>query len=192
MYDPAVACFHDFFESGASLWQRGGEWSIVTLPDGDQAMTDSPAGPYKNAGDYDSEAITYTTYITSQLFNVDDCPSPILTFRHDYVIPRMGTSQDLGRVEISTDGGATWTELARYSSPIIEAEQQQAVDVTSSEWADVNWQSVGISLRTYTGWVQLRFGLEVDRYLSEKGWVLDDVMIKQGRVVFLPTILKGE
>jgi hypothetical protein len=122
---------------------------------------------------------------------MENCPNPVLTFRHDYVIAQMGTSQDIGRVEISTDGGATWMELARYGSPVIEAQQQTAINVTSSEWTEANWQSVGISLKSYTGTVQLRFGLEVDRYLSEKGWVLDNVMVKQIRVVFLPTILKG-
>jgi hypothetical protein len=66
------------------------------------------------------------------------------------------------------------------------------VDTTSPEWADANWEKVRISLETYTGTVQLRFGLEVDRYLSEKGWVLDDVMVKQTRVVFLPVVLRGE
>jgi hypothetical protein len=50
LYDPAEACFYDFFESGASRWQRGGEWDIITLPSGEQAITDSPTGPYKNAG----------------------------------------------------------------------------------------------------------------------------------------------
>jgi hypothetical protein len=192
IYDAVEACFHDFFESGAGQWQRSGEWSIVTLPNGDQAMTDSPAGPYKSAGDYDGEAITYTTYITSQPFSVDDCPSPVLTFRHDYVIAQMSTSQDVGRVEISTDDGATWRELARYGSSLsFETQGLGATGVTSSEWADAKWQSVGISLSAYTGTVRLRFGLEVDRYLSDKGWVLDDVMVKRTKVIFLPTILKG-
>lgn len=192
IYDAAEACFHDFFESGAGQWQRSGEWNIVSLPNGDQAMTDSPAGPYKSAGDYDGEAITYTTYITSQPFSVGDCPSPVLTFRHDYVIAQMGTSQDVGRVEISTDDGATWRELARYGSSLsVETQGLGATDASSSEWVDANWRSVGISLRAYTGTVRLRFGLEVDRYLSDKGWVLDDVMVKQSEIMFLPTILKG-
>jgi hypothetical protein len=40
--------------------------------------------------------------------------------------------------------------------------------------------------------VQLRFGLEVDRYLSEKGWVLDNVVVRKIQVVFLPTVLRDE
>jgi hypothetical protein len=192
VYDAATACFHDFFESGAGQWQRSGEWSIVTLPDGDRAMTDSPAGPYKSARDYDGEAITYTTYITSQPFSVDDCPAPVLTFRHDYVIAQMGASQDVGRVEVSTDDGATWRELARYGSNIsVGTRGLGSADMTSSEWMDADWQRVKISLGAYTGTVRLRFGLEVDRYLSDKGWVLDDVMVKRTELVFLPTILKG-
>ena len=68
----------------------------------------------------------------------------------------------------------------------------------SPEWTEVSWKDVEIDLSTYTGTVRLRFSLEVDQDVSDKGWVLDDVMVKSGSGtspetnVFLPIILKEE
>ena len=42
LFDPAEAVFYDFFESGSGQWTIQGDWGIVALPDGNQAMTDSP------------------------------------------------------------------------------------------------------------------------------------------------------
>jgi hypothetical protein len=193
LYRPARARFYDFFESGAGKWERGGEWDVIVLPDGEPALTDSPAGPYKSAGDYDSEAVTYTTAITSQRFSLAGCITPTLTFRHDYVIAHVGSSQDVGRVEISTDDGATWAELASYSGGGIFGEQAQGTQAPGSlEWADVEWEEVEIDLSAYGGTARLRFNLEVDRYVADKGWVIDDVMVTcgDGYVIFLPVVLR--
>jgi subtilisin-like proprotein convertase family protein len=195
---PPNTCFYDFFESGASRWQRSGDWGIVTIvPGGERAMTDSPLGPYKSAGDYGSGIVTYTTAITSQAFNLSACTSPTLTFRHDCILAKVGSSQDIARVEISTDGGTTWTELARYSGGGIYGEGLGTQDVEAPEWADVNWKQVEISLSGYTGMARLRFSLEVDQNASDKGWVVDDVMVKgevgpsnQQHSVYLPIVLK--
>ena len=37
LFDPATACFYDFFESGAGQWQTNGDWGIVILPSGERA-----------------------------------------------------------------------------------------------------------------------------------------------------------
>jgi hypothetical protein len=194
LYDPAPGCFYDFFESGASKWQLDGAWGIAILPSGERVMTDSPTGPYLNAGDYGSGQLTHTTAITSEPFGLSEkCANPTLTFQHDYVIARVGSSEDVGRVEISTDDGLIWTELSHYSgggvyTPVAE-------DTPSPEWANANWQNVIINLSAYTGTVRLRFSLEVDQTVSDKGWVLNNVMVKSGVAtapppIFLPIIRK--
>ncbi len=192
LYDPAAACFYDFFQSGAGRWQRSGDWDIVVLPSGERAMTDSPEGPYKNAEDYGAELITYTTYVTSQPFDLQGCSIPVLLFRHDYVIDDRPPSQDLGRVEISTDAGTRWTELAHFSGGYPTG--LGAAGVRSSEWAGVRWTNVEIDLSGFTGTVQIRFGLQVDRYGADKGWVIDDVIVRSGtpawQRIFLPLVLK--
>jgi hypothetical protein len=195
LYDPAQACFYDFFQSGLGKWQWDDSWDVVTLPGGEQALTDSPAGPYWNAGDYGSGVVTHTTFITSQSFSLDECPSPLLHFRHDYVIAAGDTHRDVGRVEISTDDGVTWEPLASYSGGGVFGDQQWglAQDAASSEWADVDWQDVLIDLSPYSGTVRLRFGLEVDEAVSDKGWVIDDIRVQTAEQrIFLPLILRSD
>ncbi len=197
LYDPADACFYDFFESGAGKWQLSGTWGIAILPSGERAMTDSPAGNYNSAI---PPLLTYTTSITSPVFSLTACATPTLTFRHDYVLAKVGASQDTGRVEISTDSGATWTELARFSGGGIFGEGAGAQEVAAPEWANITWKKVGIDLGGYSGMVRLRFSLEVDQNVSDKGWVIDNVMVGPGtgtvpphnEVLFLPVILKGD
>jgi hypothetical protein len=95
-------------------------------------------------------------------------------------------------VQISTDNGATWKELASYTGGIPVGQSALAVD---PEWTDVHWKNVEIDLSTYTGMVRLRFGLEVDQWGPEKGWVIDDVMVQSGspkHTIFLPLVLKGQ
>jgi len=189
LYDPAEACFYDFFESGAGKWETSGEWGIVILPSGERAMTDSPLGTYNNAI---PPTLTHTTAITSQPFSLNDCANPVLVFRHDHAIIQEGNSQDVGRVEISTDDGTTWTELGRYGDRLLGLATQ---DVESSEWSNVNWQQVQLSLQVYTGTVRLRYSLEVDQVGADKGWVLDNVRVQSGPDsgdLFLPIIFKEE
>jgi hypothetical protein len=171
LYDPAEACFYDFFESGAGKWETSGDWGIVILPSGERAMTDSPLGTYNNAI---PPALTTTTAVTSVAFGLNNCANPVLTFRHDYVIDNRAPSQDVDWMEISTDNGATWTELRSYRGgyDIPELELQ---DVTSPEWTAINWQDVQLSLSAYTGTVRLHFSLKVDRAGADKGWVFDNI-----------------
>jgi hypothetical protein len=196
LYDPAEACFYDFFESGAGQWELSGDWGIAILPGGERAMTDSPEGNYDSAI---SPVITRTTAITSQAFSLLSCSDPVLAFRHDYVIAQGTGHQDVGRVEISTDDGASWTELTSYSGGGVFGLGMQEVE--SPEWAGVDWKEVEIDLSVYTATVRLRLSLEVDGNVSDKGWVLDDLMVKSGdgsgpppsgTDVFLPIILKEQ
>jgi subtilisin-like proprotein convertase family protein len=189
LYDQVPACFYDFFESGVDKWEVGGDWAIVILPSGERAITDSPAGNYDSAP---ASAITRTTYITSAAFDLTGCSNPVLAFRHDYIIAQVGTSRDVGRVEISTDGGVTWISLSSYSGGGIYGDQ----DWTQSgetEWSNVEWEDIVIDLSPYTGTVRLRFGLEVDQYVSDKGWVIDNVMVRSQEgvwPVFLPWVIR--
>jgi hypothetical protein len=193
LFSPDQACFYDFFESGASQWQLGGDWAIVVLPNGERAMTDSPLGPYRNAGDYGSGLLSQTTIITSKPFSLAGCANPQLTFRHDYALAKVGTSQDLGRVEISKDNGQTWTRLASYTGGSIFGVGSS--DVSSPEWATVNWKTVKVNL-PYTGTVRLRFSLTVDKEASARGWILDNLRVTAGiapaneKRVYLPLVLK--
>ena len=189
LYDPADACFYDFFGSGSGKWERSGAWDTLILPSGEWAMTDSPDGNYDSAN---PPALTHTTSITSTAFSISSCANPVLTFRHAYVIAQLGTSRDVGRVEISTDDGATWTELATFSGGGPYGDLGWSAP--GQEWAGVAWQETQISLVGYSGVVRLRFSLEVDQYISDKGWVLDEVVVRSGselkNTIYLPLVSK--
>jgi hypothetical protein len=172
LYAPSRARFYDFFESGTSRWQLSGEWGIVELPGGGRAISDSPEGNYRHAS---TRELSRTTAISSQPFSLDGLNAPLLQFRHDYVLARLGSSEDLARVEISTDDGASWQLLKSYSGGgPYGLVARQALD---SEWQDVNWKYETIDLSGYAGTLRLRFSLTVDGSVSDKGWLLDDVRV---------------
>jgi hypothetical protein len=191
------ACFYDDFESGANQWQADGEWAIVPLAAGGYALTDSPAGNYASA---EPPALLRTTAITSSVFSLDGCQEPVLTFRHDYLLAWLGLTVDVAWVEISSDGGETWSDLQAYTGggiyDIFPAGQRAGRRIglssyagslvsdpfppgaMSGEWANPDWKSVEISLAAYSGAIRLRFSLVVDQYASDKGWLIDDVIVK--------------
>jgi len=179
LFDAANACFYDFFESGSSQWELGGAWDIVAFPGGGYAITDSPGGNYDSAT---APAITRTTAITSVPFSLNGCSMPLLAFRHDYILASVGPSRDVGRVQISTDGGATWETLTGYTGGGFFGNQvwQPRETGAGDEWSNPNWRTAEIGLSDYSGTVQLRFVLEVDRDISDRGWLIDDVMVVAG------------
>lgn len=194
LFDPQEAYFYDFFESGSSKWQVSGDWGIVILPNGERAMTDSPAGAYRNAGDYGAGLTSYTSAITSQPFDLSGCANPTLNFGHDYVLAKVGESQDVGRIEISGDDGVTWNELATYTGGGIFGVSQS--DASSPEWANANWQSGQVNLSAYTGTVRLRLSLTVDAEASARGWIVDNLKVVDGssappaQPIYLPIVQK--
>lgn len=80
-----------------------------------------------------------------------------LSFYHWYEIE---TNWDKAYVEITTDGGLTWQELAMYSH-VSKGKQ---------------WSSVTIDLDPYVGQtVQIRFRFYSDSSVNYLGWILDNV-----------------
>jgi hypothetical protein len=67
---------------------------------------------------------------------------------------------DYGRVEVSTDNGATWQSLAAYTG------------------ANTTWSRAVIDLSAYRGQtIRLRFRLTTNAYLTRDGWYIDDVTV---------------
>ncbi|GIV98023.1 MAG: hypothetical protein KatS3mg057_2680 [Herpetosiphonaceae bacterium] len=186
--DPAATCFYDFFESGAGQWDLGGSWGITALPDGERVMTDSPDGSYDNA---QAPAAWHTSAITSTSFSLDDCPGALLRFDHAYVLAQLEGSQDQAHVELSRDGGASWTRLRSYSGGGIYttsrlAGRPQPQTAISEEWTDASWQRECLPLGSASGTVRLRFSLEVDQYVADKGWALDTLLVQPPAGLELP------
>jgi hypothetical protein len=140
------------FESGTSAWVLQSPWGTTTsmAASGTTSLTDSPAGNYVNSI---SIAATLATPIS-----LAGVTTPTLTFSHRYSTE---SCCDHGRVEISTNGGASWTQLAQYSGSLS------------------TWTPVTISLTSYAGQpsVLIRFRFTTDGSIISDGWYLDDVAI---------------
>jgi hypothetical protein len=168
------ACFFDDFKSGLGKWSVSGEWGVVTLGDGREAVTDSPGASYLNA----EPGLTRTTTITSASFSLGACPEPTLSFTHDYVIAiGPGGYQDWGVVEISTDDGQTWRTLESFTGG-----GSYGLVAAADEWSQVNWGTAVLDLAqssvpTDSTTVRLRFNLVVDAEGSDRGWIIDQVAV---------------
>jgi hypothetical protein len=166
----------DDFESGnANLWIKDGStWGVTPFAQsGTWAFTDSPAGTYRGcptgASGCKNNAIAifavpadvvlpgYSTLEFDQICITEHCsPAPC----------------DRGLVEISSDGGNSWTILAAYDM------------ASDPAWSDMvanpeDWRHASLDLSAYHGQrVQVRFRLESDANLEFDGWYLDNVAIQ--------------
>lgn len=148
-------------ESGAAGWtftkNTGSGWSIETT-------TDSRSGAKRfktNVG--------YTTYlngadwsVVSPAFSLAGKSSATLTFYNKY---KTESGYDYFRVEISTNGGTSWTQL-------------RSVSGTSSGYP--SWATqVSLGLGSYVGQsnVKLRFRFTSDSSVADWGIGLDDILV---------------
>ena len=136
------------------LWQRG-------------TPTSGPGAAYSGAhvwatnlgGNYPNNA---NAWLMTPEIDLTGRQHALLKFAHWYSLEG---NWDFGRVEVSTDGGQTWTELARYTSP-------------GAGGSPVGWEQPTISLDAYAGRViRLRFRLTSDSSVQYAGWYIDDVLV---------------
>jgi hypothetical protein len=162
--------------NGTSLsgWSPTGTWGLQTI-DGNSVFSDSPSGKYPNG------ATTTLTRIAD--LDLSGGTNPVLTFRTLYDFER---GYDAGRVEVSTNGGSTWTILkGRLNRPGkgntgaygggTQESGQFVYDGTQRLWGDEV-----IDLAAYQGLtnVRLRFRLTSDSALNRDGWKIDDVVVR--------------
>ncbi|MGC8895038.1 MAG: T9SS type A sorting domain-containing protein [candidate division WOR-3 bacterium] len=99
--------------------------------------------------------------LTMPAQNFSTLTSPILKFWHWY---ETESSYDTCRLEISTNRGGSWTELAKWAG------------------YGTSWQEVSVSLSAYAGRpsVMIRWRLTSDSSVQYDGWFIDDVRILNG------------
>ena len=144
------AYFFDDIESGTSQWT--GAWGTTSIyaHSPSTSMTDSPGGNYPNNA-------TTTMALNSGL-DLSESTTASLVFWHRYDTE---SGYDLCLVEVSVNGGGSWTQVASYSG-------------LQSYWTEVT-----VDLDPYVGTddFKVRFILVSDGWVQKDGWYVDDVHV---------------
>jgi hypothetical protein len=174
----------DDVESGAPGWTHAGfgdtrvdQWHLETY------RNHTPGGTYAwKFGGVGSSG--YSDFAHSALETPELClgPGATLSFWH-WIHAELNINKyawDGGIVEISTDGGTTWSQIApvggyyykiysNFFSPF-------PAETPCFAWTN-DWVRVEFDLSAFQGPARIRFRFGSDQYYTEEGWYIDDVMI---------------
>ena len=146
---PYVAILFDDVESGNIGWTPQVPWAITTLKSHSptHSWTDSPGGNYGN---------NTNTPLTSPVFDLSDYYGVRLKY---WQICDTEATYDFCRVEVSTSGGTSWQEVARFDGPL------------------TTWHEVDLPLPMLDGQpnARFRFRLTSDSSVVRDGWYVDDI-----------------
>jgi hypothetical protein len=153
--------FCDSFEFGLTDWSVSGQdWNTTVFEarTGGHSAADSPHSRYQNDAD--------ASLALARPVDLSQASSPILTFWHKLGIGCANYS-DYAYVEVSTNRGTSWSQLARYSCS----------NNTST------WSLQQLDLLSYVGQVvMIRFRVwdygDGATYTAD-GWYLDDVEVRE-------------
>lgn len=178
--DIAGGQFSDDMEGGANGWthsaaQGADDWAQVT--------TDSHSATHSwfasDVGSIKDDRLMTPAILIGA--------TSTMTFWHKYTLE---DTFDGAVIEITTDGGSTWTDLgtyitsgnytdtisSSYSSPI---GGRQAWSGTQSSWTQVSVNLSAFGPNT----IQIRFRIACDSSLGSTGWWVDDVLVDSQTIV---------
>jgi len=146
-----VSLFEDDMEAGEGGWTADSPWALVTTQyhSPRHAWTDSPNEYYANGMDIS---------LSTAPLGLSGFGIPVLEFQTCYDLE---TNFDYGYVEVSTDGGATWTNAATYTG-MTEGWSREMVELGATGGAET---------------LQVRVRLDTDAGTTADGWYIDDVAI---------------
>ena len=106
----------------------------------------------------------------------------VLTFYHwmDAELDSGIYAWDGAIVEISDDGGATWTQITPvggYPYKITDNPASPFEPDTPCFSGSHTWKQETFELSAWSGIVQVRFRFGTDGYVTEEGWYIDDVLV---------------
>lgn len=177
--------FHEGFESGFTYFGNNCENETMW----------ATQSSLMNLGSY-SAKLAYQNYDNSVLemrgvVDLSNMAVPVLAFAQ---IAKLEGSYDEGHVQISTDGGATYTDLpdsaylgndANYASYEYFDEDAYSIWGTGNTVPAQNswWKAERFDLSAYkTSNVRIRFMINSDGSSTREGWYLDDITIYDSTV----------
>jgi hypothetical protein len=146
-----VILFEDHLENGEGHWTADWPWALITAQSHSpsHSWTDSPDGKYANHRNVS---------LTTVPINLGEFSRPTLQFQTCYDLE---TDYDYGHVEISTDDGVTWTDVASYTG-------------RTGHWSG-ELVDLGVIFGAET--LRVRFRLDTDAGVTVDGWYIDDVAV---------------
>jgi len=167
--------FQDDFEGGAAKWT--GDWALTTESSHtpSHSMTDSPGGNYP-ANDSSVTTMAYSVDLSS----AESCS---LSFWAKWVIE---LNWDCVKLQISTNGGSTWTSIAtNYTQPASGQGKQKPSGSPVFEGTQTAWVENRVDLSPWqtASDVRFRFVLLSDGSTQKDGFYFDDFVIKGVQVI---------
>lgn len=164
-----IFVFTDFAENGTDNWYTGVNWDTVsTAYEGNFSFHDSPEG------DYISNAHNVMTLKTG--VDISSANAAFLEFWTKWEIEG---NWDFGQVEISIDGGNSWTPLAGKYTNTGSGKGVQPLGEPGYEGFQNQWVKESINISNYIGNsdVRFRFELQSDGFLEFDGWYVDKISV---------------
>jgi hypothetical protein len=154
---PAIASsalvIDEDFESGLAAWSTSGSWGVETASIGSptKAATESPTAFYLSSSD--------TALTLGNGMDLGSLSSVAVAFTHAYDLE---SGYDYASVEISSNGGSSWTAIGSYTGSAASAREQ-------------------LDMSSYAGMgsVLIRFRVVTDASIVKEGWQVDDIKIGQ-------------
>jgi PKD repeat protein len=143
--------FSDDVESGNIGWTAQSPWAITTEDSHSptHSWTDSPGGNYANFRNVS---------LTSPVIDLTDITGVTLSY---WQICDTEAGYDYCRVEVSTNGGGSWTQVAIFDGP-------------GSDWEEI---TLALPMLDNESDGRLRFRFTSDSSVTADGWHVDDVRL---------------
>jgi hypothetical protein len=150
--NPIQIVFEDDVEGGDLGWTTQGQWATTQESSASptHSWTDSPGGDYGNSWNYS---------LISPVFDLSDVTGVRLEFKQIY---ELETGFDYGFVEISSDGGSSWSAVATVNG------------FHTSSWST---EQIELPELDNSPNARFRFRIDTDGFVTEDGWHIDDIVL---------------
>jgi hypothetical protein len=162
--------FSDGAETGMGNWTVSNGWGQCSINpyEGNYSFAESPTGSYTNN--------TTRIMTLSNPLDLSDMNQVWLEF---YTRWDIESNYDFGQVEISTNGGASWTPLAGQYTVAGSGIGVQPSGQPGYEGTQASWVHEIMDLNDYIGEtaVQFRFEFKSDGGVVGDGWFVDNIKV---------------
>ncbi len=181
-YDPVVA-YTQGFESGLGGWTHSG-----TNDTWDLSGVRTHSGAWSVNADDPTGEVSDQMLVSPEFEVAGVLISPTLQFwNYQSIEDRAGGCYDGGLLEITTDGGASWTQVESglvtdpYDGPIASGHGNPLAGQAAWCGDPQNWLNSVVDLSAYAGQsVAFRYHLGSDNRgaVNRQGWYIDDVVVQ--------------